>query len=165
MCIKTLFLAIGTFCFDFVHPVLKVGDLAPDFSLADQAGTVHTLSAYHGKKVALCFYPKDDTPGCTAQMCSLRDGWSELQAVGVVVFGINFDSQAKHAQFAKQQGLSFPILSDADKKVGNAYGVKQWGLPIPKRITFLVSGEGKITHVIDKVDTKNHAQQILKLVQ
>lgn len=165
MCIKTMFLALGAFLFDFAQPRPNVGDFAADFSLVDQSGTVQTLSAQRGKKVALCFYPKDDTPGCTAQMCSLRDGWNVLQEAGVVVFGINFDAQSKHELFAKQQRLSFPLLSDTDKKIGKVYGVKQWLLPIPKRVTFLINGDGKITHVIENVDTKDHAQQILRLVQ
>lgn len=159
---KILILLISTICSDLVHAKIKVGDPAPDFSLPDQAGKTHTLKDYRGWKVALCFYPKDHTRGCIAQMCSLRNGWEKLQARGITVLGINFDTQAMHDQFAKDQNLNFPLLSDTDQTTGKAYHVKKFLVPNPKRITYLIDDKGNILDVIDNVDTKNHAEQILK---
>lgn len=165
MCIKRLFLAISAFFISNAEASLKVGDLAPDFALYDQSKTLHKLSDQRNKKIiALCFYPKDDTPGCTAEVCSLRNGWNDLQNAGVSVWGISFDSTDSHANFAANQKLNFPILSDINKAVTKMYGVKHWFLPIPNRTTFLIDKEGKITHIIDNVDTENHAQQILRLI-
>lgn len=166
MCIKRIFLAITTFFMGNSQASLKVGNLAPDFALYDQTNTLHKLSDLRSKKiVALCFYPKDDTPGCTAEVCSLRNGWQELQDAGVTVLGISFDTTESHANFAENQKLNFPILSDCNKAVAKMYCVKRWFLPIPKRTTFLINKEGIITHIIDNVDTENHAQQILLLLK
>lgn len=164
MSIKGFFIAIGTFFLGFIQPQPKVGTSAPDFVLYDQAGTLHKLSALRGKKVALCFYPKDNTPGCTKEMCNLRDDGAILADVGVVVLGISFDGTESHKKFSSQHKLTFPILSDVEKKVGKAYGTKQFWLPVSKRVTFLIDEKGNIAHVINSVDVNNHAQQIKKVL-
>lgn len=160
MGVKGFFIAIGTFFLSFIYPQPKVGTPAPEFALYDQAGNLHTLSALRGKKVALCFYPKDNTPGCTKEMCNLRDDGQVLANVGVMVFGISFDKVDSHKNFAEQYKLSFPILSDADKKIGKVYGTTQFWLPFSKRITFLIDEKGNIARVIKSVDVQHHAQQI-----
>ena len=99
------------------------GDNAPDFSLADQNGAVHTLKQYAGKWVVLYFYPKDDTPGCTKEACSFRDNLGAVTKKGAVILGVSGDSTASHRKFADKYDLPFPLLSDPDKAVINAYGV------------------------------------------
>lgn len=143
---------------------LAVGMPAPNFSLPDQDGKIHSLADYKGWKIALCFYPKDHTRGCIAQMCSLRTGWDKLKAKGITVLGINFDSQAMHAQFAKDQRLNFPLLSDVEKEIGKAYKVTKWYSPNPERITYIIDEKGNIFSIIKNVNTKQHAEQILEHV-
>ncbi len=146
---------------------LKAGDKAPDFGVTDQDGKTHYLSDYKGKKLVLYFYPKDLTPGCTIESCNLRDNYSILKKQGYEVIGVSADSEKKHVQFIDKHDLPFTLLADTEKKVINAYGV--WG---PKkfmgkefeginRTTFIIDGNGIIQKVIDKVETKNHAEQIL----
>lgn len=148
---------------------LKVGDKAPDFSRPDQDGTVRTLADYAGKKVVLYFYPKDNTPGCTMQSCNLRDNYDDLMKAGFEVIGVSADTEKKHQGFISKYSLPFTLLADTDKSMLNAYGV--WG---PKkfmgrefdgihRTTFLISEEGVIEHIIDKVKTKDHTSQIKEL--
>jgi len=137
---------------------LKPGDPAPDFNLPDSTGKMHALSDYQGKIVALYFYPKNDTPGCTAQACSLRDGFSLLEDDGVVVLGVSYDDVESHAQFKTKHNLNFTLLSDTSKATAKAYGAD--GMIFAKRITYIIGPDGKILHIIDKVDTRNHAQQI-----
>ena len=161
MTIKTVFLALSTFCFDLMQAKLKMGDQAPHFSLQDQTGVTHSLSSLRGKKVALCFYPKDNTPGCTKQVCSLRNGWTALTAAGITVLGINFDDSKAHRDFVDTHKLPFPLMCDKDKKTARAYGASRFLLPMPKRITFLIGVDGKIAHVINDVNVNDHAQQIL----
>ena len=144
-----------------------VGDIAPPLSGVDQDGRKVDLSEYLGNKVVLYFYPKDDTPGCTAEACSLRDAHSELLRAGYVVIGVSPDTVAKHKKFATKYELPFRLLADTDKAVANAYGV--WG---PKkfmgreyegilRTTFLIDEKGRIDRVISDVRTKEHAAQVL----
>jgi len=146
---------------------LKIGDHAPDFSLNDQTGKKHTLSDYAGKKLALYFYPKDMTPGCTAQACDLRDHQDNLANQNIQILGISADSEAMHEKFIAKHQLPFPLLADIDKKTITDYGV--WG---PKqfmgkkydgilRTTFIIDEKGIIMSIINKVKTKEHAQQIL----
>lgn len=161
MTIKAVLLALGTFCFDVVQAKLKVGDPAPHFTLQDQNGITHSLSSLRGKKVALCFYPKDTTPGCTKQVCSLRNSWAALEDANITVLGINYDDQKAHQNFMALHKLPFPLLSDTNKKIAKAYGAKRFLLPMPKRITFLIDEESNIAHVINDVDVNDHAQQIL----
>jgi peroxiredoxin Q/BCP len=144
------------------------GTLAPDFTAPDQHGNPFTLSSLRGSKVALYFYPKDDTPGCTAQACNLRDNEAQLAAQGIKVVGVSIDDAASHAKFAQKYDLAFPLVADADKAIVNAYGVWQekknygktyWGVV---RTTFLLDEDGVITRVIKRPDTKEHAAQLLK---
>jgi len=147
---------------------LKPGDAAPLFSATDQHGNAISLESLKGKKIVLYFYPKDDTPGCTAEACNLRDNHSELINKGYVVIGVSPDPLAKHEKFAAKYELPFSLLPDIDKKIILAYGV--WG---PKkfmgksydgvyRTTFVIDENGLIEKVFTQVDTKEHTAQILK---
>lgn len=146
---------------------LKPGTKAPDFSLQDQSGKTHNLSDYKGKKVALYFYPKDDTPGCTAQACNLRDNLGGLAQKDIVVLGASTDDAASHQKFEKKYDLNFPLLIDTDKTLVADYDV--WGEKKfmgktymgTSRVTYLIDENGEIAHVIEKVDTKDHTRQIL----
>ena len=146
---------------------LTVGTTAPDFSVKDQDGKSIKLSDLKGKKVVLYFYPKDMTPGCTAEACSLRDNYKALQKAGYEVFGISSDDEKRHRKFIDQQKLPFSLLADTDKAVHfkygtwiekSMYGRKYMGTA---RVTYIIDENGVISEVIDKVDTKNHANQIL----
>lgn len=147
---------------------IKEGDLVPNFSCADETGTLHRLKDYKGKKLVIFFYPKASTPGCTAEACDLRDHYEELKNAGFSLLGVSADSQKKQQNFSKKHNFPFPLLADENKDVINAFGV--WG---PKKFmgkeydgihrkTFIIDGEGKIERVIDKVKTKEHAAQILE---
>ncbi len=148
--------------------ILNVGDKAPEFHGKNQFGQDISLSDYLGKKVILYFYPKDSTPGCTAEACNLRDNNHFLLKKGFIIIGVSADSEASHQKFAEKYSLPFSILSDPDKKIINDYGV--WG---PKkflgktfnginRTTFVISENGIIENVFTKVNTKDHAAQILE---
>jgi peroxiredoxin Q/BCP len=146
---------------------LTEGSIAPDFSGVDQNGTTVSLTDYKGKKVILYFYPKDDTPGCTAQACNLRDNYSDLINAGFQVIGISTDSVKSHKKFEDKYKLPFPLLADEDKKIVAQYGV--WGekkfmgktYEGTHRTTFLIDEEGIIKKIINKPDTKNQTQQVL----
>ncbi len=147
---------------------LKVGDKAPDFTANDQDGKKISLSDYKGKKVVLYFYPKDQTPGCTEEACNLRDNISDLTAAGYTVLGVSSDDEASHKEFQQKYNLPFSLVADTDKSINQKYGVwiekeregkKYMGTA---RTTFLIDEQGIITHIIDKVDTKGHAGQILQ---
>jgi peroxiredoxin Q/BCP len=144
------------------------GTTAPDFTAPDQHGQPFTLSSLRGQKVALYFYPKDDTPGCTAQACNLRDNEAQLAAQGIQVVGVSTDDAASHQKFATKYELAFPLVADADKSIVQAYGVWQekknygktyWGTV---RTTFLLDENGVIERIIKRPDTKNHAAQLVK---
>jgi thioredoxin-dependent peroxiredoxin len=146
---------------------LKPGDAAPDFSAVDQHGNLISLQSLKGKKVVLYFYPKDDTPGCTAEACNLRDNHTDLMSKGYVVIGVSPDPLKSHSKFTEKYNLPFSLLADTEKVIINAYGV--WG---PKkflgksyegvlRSTFVIDGNGIIEKVFTQVDTKNHTDQIL----
>lgn len=146
---------------------LKAGDKVPEFSSKDQDGNTISLSDYKGKKLIVFFYPRANTPGCTAEACNLRDNYSELQAQGYELLGVSEDSEKKQSNFRNKYDFPFPLLADEDHTVIQAFGV--WG---PKKFmgreydglhrkTFLLNGEGIIDRVIDKVKTKDHTAQIL----
>ncbi len=148
--------------------LLKKGDAAPDFVGMDQNDNEIKLKDFKGKKVILYFYPKDSTPGCTAQACNLRDNYDFFLKSGFVVLGISADNQKSHQKFIEKYNLPFPLIADTEKKIIKAYGV--WG---PKkfmgkifdgihRTTFLIDENGAIEEIIEKVDTKEHTKQILK---
>jgi peroxiredoxin Q/BCP len=146
---------------------LTAGSPAPDFEALDQDGNLIRLRDLRGKKVALYFYPKDDTPGCTAQACNLRDHQEELTAANVQVIGVSVDDQKAHKKFTVKYELPFPLLVDTEKKIVEDYGVWQeksmYGRKYmgTMRTTFLIDENGVIEKIIEKVDTKNHAAQLV----
>jgi len=143
---------------------LKIGDLAPDFKLKDENGTFRSLNEFQGKKIALYFYPKDDTPGCTKQACSLRDAYDDLQKANIIILGISYDSPESHRTFKEKYDLPFPLLSDEEKTVAKKYG-SSWGILgnlIIKRQTYLLDEEGKILEIMKNVDVSKHAQEIIQ---
>lgn len=147
--------------------MLNIGDKAPDLLGLDENGAEIRISDYKGRKVVVYFYPKDSTPGCTAEACSLRDGMDELVAAGYAVVGISADSAASHARFKAKQQLNFPLVADVEKSTIQAFGA--WGEKKMAgrvymgiiRTTFVIDAEGIVERVITKVDTKNAARQIL----
>lgn len=150
---------------------LKIGDKAPAIEAVDQHGKRISLEDFKGSKVILYFYPKDDTPGCTAEACNLRDNYASLLEKGFKILGVSTDSAKSHQKFADKYSLPFPLIPDTDKKVVNDYGV--WGRKKfmgreydgINRMTFIISGEGNILKIFDKVQTKDHTDQILAEVE
>ena len=147
---------------------LEVGNSAPQFESKDQNGNTIKLSDFKGKKVVLYFYPKDNTPGCTAQACNLRDNYEALQKAGYVVLGVSTDSEKSHQKFIEKQELPFSLIADEDKTVHEAYGTwvekSMYGRKYmgTARTTFIIDEDGKIEEIIEKVKTKEHTNQILK---
>lgn len=145
---------------------LQIGDLAPLFKVEDSDGKLIDLSVLKGSKVVLYFYPKDDTPGCTAQACNLNENLSQLQANGFIVIGVSSDSNKAHVKFKQKYNLSFSLLSDPEHIILNAYGVwvekSMYGKSYMgiARTTFIIDEKGFILNIIEKVDTKNHTSQI-----
>ncbi len=148
---------------------LKTGDKAPSFTVKDQKGDEISLEKLKGKKIILYFYPRDNTPGCTAEACSLRDGYDKLLASGFVVVGVSPDTEKSHQNFSSKHDLPFHLVADTEKKLLNEYGAwgekKMYGKTSEGviRTTFIISENGMIEHIIPKVDTKNHAEQIMAL--
>ena len=150
-----------------IKPMLKEKIPAPAFTLPDQHGAEHSLADYLGKWVVLYFYPKDDTPGCTAEACSFRDNYSKLRRAGVVVLGVSVDPVKKHGKFATKYELPFTLLADEDKKVVKLYRV--WGKKKfmgreylgTNRVTYIIDPEGLIARVYDKVKPADHAEEVL----
>jgi peroxiredoxin Q/BCP len=146
---------------------LTAGSKAPDFSVNDQDGKLVTLSALKGKKIVLYFYPKDMTSGCTAQACSLRDNYKILQKLGYEIFGVSTDDEKSHRKFIEKEKLPFRLLADTTKSLHSKYGTwiekSMYGRKYmgTARVTFLIDEQGIIEDIIEKVDTKNHADQIL----
>ncbi len=146
---------------------LQIGDKAPEYLGKDQDGKDVYLREYAGKKLALYFYPKDNTPGCTAQACSLRDGYSDLQKAGYEVLGVSKDSEKSHTNFIEKKELPFRLISDADLVLQEAFGVwrekKMAGRTYmgTVRTTFIIDEKGVIEKIIDKIKTKDAANQIL----
>ncbi|MFC1784077.1 peroxiredoxin [Candidatus Neomarinimicrobiota bacterium] len=138
---------------------LKIGDSAPDFTLQDQNKQDHTLSDYFGKKIVVYFYPKDDTPGCKKEACSIRDNYALFEENEIVVFGISYDSPKSHKTFADKYGLPFTLLSDNEKKVAKLYNSD--GFLMAKRNSFLIDSEGKIFNIYKNVDVTTHTSNIL----
>ena len=148
---------------------IKTGDKIPETLGTDQNGNVITAAQFAGKKLALYFYPKDNTPGCTAQACSLRDGYADLKKAGYEIVGVSVDSEVSHQKFIETYLLLFPLIADVDKKLVEQFGVWQEKKNYGKtymgtvRTTFLIDERGVVSHIIEgrNVDTKNHAEQIL----
>lgn len=147
---------------------LKIGDKAPAFSAKDQNGNTISLSDFAGKKVVLYFYPKDDTSGCTAQACNLRDNLPALAAAGYQVIGVSTDDEKSHQKFIAKYNLNFPLIADTDQALVQSFGVwKEKSMYGKKymgtvRTTFIMDENGIITDIIDKVVTSDHTSQILK---
>ncbi len=141
---------------------LTVGAVAPAFTTTDDEGNTVSLSDFQGKVVVLYFYPKDDTPGCTKQAQSFRDNYTEYQGKEVVVLGVSMDDQASHKQFKEKYGLPFTLLVDSDGAITKAYDVDGGGYA--KRVTYIIDGSGKITHVDANVNTSSHAQDVLTTI-
>jgi peroxiredoxin Q/BCP len=138
---------------------LTVGTKAPDFTTKDDQGNTVSLSDFAGKVVVLYFYPKDDTPGCTKEAQSFRDNYQEYQDKDMVVLGVSNDDEASHKMFKEKYGLPFSLLADTDRTISKAYEVDGGGYP--QRVTYIINGEGIITHVDENVQTSTHAQDIL----
>lgn len=138
--------------------MLQTNTLAPDFELQDQDGKTHKLSDYKGSNVLIYFYPKDDTPGCTKEACSLRDNYEQFSKLDLQIFGISADSVESHKKFADKYHLPFTLLADTEKKVTKLYGAD--GLIFINRISFLINKEGEIIKTYPKVDPSTHAAEI-----
>jgi peroxiredoxin Q/BCP len=154
---------------DFYEP--KVGDVAPDFRLPSTRGKEITLEEFRGKDVILYFYPKDDTPGCTAEACSFRDHESDLTKEHAVVLGVSTDSLESHEKFHGKHNLNFPLLSDTTADVAKMYGVwkeknlygrRTWGVA---RTTYWIGGDGRVKKVWKKVDAPRHADEVLEALR
>lgn len=149
-------------------PTLVKGDKAPYFEGINQDGKLISLNSFTGKKLILYFYPKDNTPGCTAEACNLNDHYSDWLNRGYEVVGVSPDSVKSHQKFAQKFGLRFNLIADEEKKILEAYGAwgekKMYGKPYMGvlRTTFVIDETGIITEVIDKVDTKEHSAQIMQ---
>lgn len=147
---------------------MKIGDKAPEVLGIDANGNEVKLSDFAGRKVILYFYPKDNTPGCTAQACSLRDSYAELRAAGYEVIGVSKDSAASHTKFAQKHELPFTLIADTDKTLNEAFGVWREKKMCGKvgmgtvRTTFIIDEQGVIADIIEKVNTKEHSKQILE---
>lgn len=148
--------------------MLQLNTQAPQFSLQDQDGVIHTLSQYEGKKVLLYFYPKDDTPGCTTEACNFRDNHESLTSAGLVVLGVSKDSPKSHKKFIEKFNLPFPLLADVDGVVCEAYGVwrkkkfmgrEYMGI---ERMSFLIDEKGKLIKIYESVKPKEHTQEVEK---
>ena len=147
---------------------LKVGDVAPEISAVDHDGHPVSLKAFAGSRVILYFYPKDDTPGCTAEACNLRDNYHDLMEKGFKIIGVSPDDEQAHKKFSSKYSLPFALIPDKARKIIMDYGV--WGMKKNYgkeyegllRTTFIIGEDGRITHIFNKVDTKNHTAQILK---
>ena len=150
---------------------LKEGQKAPLFEGVDQNGKKINLKDFKGKKVILYFYPKDDTPGCTAEACNLRDNYEELLKKGFVVLGVSPDTEKSHQGFIKKYSLPFPLIADPEKKILNMYGAygqkMMYGKPVTGvlRSTYIIDENGIIEKIVSKVDTKAHTEQIFKLYE
>ncbi len=147
---------------------LQIGDQVPSFEAKNQEGETIKLSDYKGKKLVLYFYPKDDTPGCTAESCNLRDNYSFFKSKGYEILGISSDDEKSHQKFIKKYQLPFDLIADTDKKIHTIFGT--WGEKTnfgrtymgTIRTTFIIDENGKVEDIIGKVETQNHTAQILK---
>jgi len=139
------------------------GQAAPDFELKDQSGQMHSIEDYRGKWVALYFYPKDGTPGCTTEACEFRDNIFAFRKLNSQILGISLDDEASHKAFSEKHGLPFPLLADTDGTTADAYGVKRklMGFTVAKRQTFLIDPQGNIVKHYADVDPETHSRDVL----
>ncbi len=151
--------------------MIKIGDKIPHRLGIDTDGNELTTDAFAGKPMIIYFYPKDNTPGCTAEACSLRDGYGLLSSLGYALVGVSKDSEASHRKFADKYSLPFPLIADTDTSLNQAFGVWQKKKMAGReymgtvRTTFITDADHCVTHIITKVDTKNSAAQILSLIE
>ena len=152
---------------------LKPGDPAPDFTGKTTDGSTVSLKDFRGRKLIMYFYPMDDTPGCTAQACSLRDANKEIAKNGAAILGVSTQDSASHQKFTDKYTLNFPLLADTDRSVGKAYGTIGGGgllsaakalVGMADRVTFIIDEKGKIAHVIDSPNTRHHAEEVLSFL-
>ncbi|MGA2626583.1 MAG: peroxiredoxin [Candidatus Bathyarchaeia archaeon] len=145
---------------------LKAGDTAPNFEGPTSDGSKLGLKNFLGKKnLVLYFYPKDDTPGCTKEACSFRDNLQPIRDMGAEIIGVSLDSIQSHSKFASKYGLSFPLISDKDKRIANAYGVlKDTGIST-NRVTFVIDKTGKVAKVFPKVDVTKHTEEVVSALK
>ena len=168
--LKTLLLSTGLgFFFQTAPKSFHVGDKAENFTLPNQDGKEVSLDSYLGKYVILYFYPKDNSPGCTKQGCSLQADWDIFKERGIDVIGISYDSVKSHKNFAKKQGITFNLLSDSKKKVAKRYSACQYLLelfpmPFPKRKTFIIDPKGYIVEILNNVDVGTHTYTALRII-
>jgi peroxiredoxin Q/BCP len=141
--------------------MIEKGQTAPDFELPDQDGNPVRLSDYRGQTVVVYFYPKADTPGCTAQACGIRDAYSEFERAGAVVLGVSADKESAQAKFRAKNELPFPILADPDHVAGKAYDVEKPDSPYFQRSTFIIDPDGNVAKIMRNVDARKHADQVL----
>jgi len=144
--------------------LLSEGRRAPDFSVADQSGEARSLSEFRGKAVVLYFYPRDATPGCTAEACAFRDAWDRLEAAGAQVIGVSSDDVESHAAFAREHELTFPLIADSRGDVAAAYGVPTT-FGMVSRVTFVIDGSGVIRRVFRDVDPAIHAEEVITVLE
>ncbi len=146
---------------------IKVGDKAPDFTLTSATGEKVSLKDFYGKKsVVLYFYPKDDTPGCTAESCAFRDSYELFKEAGAEVIGVSGDSQQSHQQFARKYNLPFILLSDSDNKLRQLYGVPATLFILPGRVTYVIDKQGVVRHIFDSMmNFKGHVEESLKILK
>ena len=145
---------------------LQPGMPAPGFTAQDQDGRTVKLSDFKGRStVVLYFYPKDDTPGCTKEACSLRDGFQAILGAGAVILGVSADDVESHAAFARKYSLPFPLLADPGRKIIDAYGVRMAVIGIAKRVTFIIDKGGIIRSILTDVKTSEHDRQVLALLR
>jgi peroxiredoxin Q/BCP len=140
-----------------------IGEAAPDFELRDQDGQMHSIEDYRGKWVALYFYPKDGTPGCTTEACEFRDNIFAFRNLDCQILGVSMDDTESHKEFAEEHGLPFPLLADTEGTTASAYGVKSriMGMTLAKRQTFLIDPDGNVARHYEKVDPETHSKEIL----
>ncbi len=164
---RTIFAAIlATVGLAATGAELKPGMPAPAFTAKDQEGRTVSLADFKGKStVVLYFYPKDDTPGCTKEACSLRDSFGAIREAGAVILGVSADDVASHAAFSQKFHLPFPILADPDRTIIEAYGVRMAVLGIAKRVTFIIGKDGLIQDIVEDVKAAQHDQQVLALLR
>lgn len=148
--------------------MLNEGDIAPDFTTKDQNGNDVKISDFKGKRVVLYFYPKDDTPGCTKEACSLRDSFDVFEEKGIKILGVSTDSEKSHQKFITKYNLPFDLLADTEREIVESYGVwgeknmygkKYFGI---NRTTFLIDENGKIVKIFKKVKVDEHADEVLR---
>ena len=148
--------------FSLFSSSLTIGENAPEFSLKDQNGKIRRLSDYKGKKLVIYFFPKAFTPGWTKQACGLRDNYNSFETNDISILGVSYDSQNKLKNFKEEYNLSFNLLSDNKKVMGNLYDVNSFYF-FPQRKTFLINERGVLVHIINSVNINNHAEDILKI--